>query len=297
MNKISWVNVFSGRGQIKRMKRAGGPLLQQSLYFTKKPKLEGEVGKKHSGTTTFLPARGASTSDNAHLNTSNGPGSFMAKTPDTLALSMAANTSDKRSFNELPGLNVDYYPKFLKSQAGAILKEMEAQVTPLLHKNEVKIMGKLCKIPRKQEAFGDEGLSYNFSGVSVAAKPWIPVLKKFRDILVESLALDFNFVLVNHYKDGHDHIGEHRDDERDLVPGSPIACLSFGQERDFVLKHKDSRGKDAKRKDMKPIQLPLQHGSLLVMCHPTNTDWYHSLPVRKKALHPRISLTFRKLKS
>lgn len=282
------------------MKR-GTSLIQRPLSFTKKPKLGvpplGEVGKKLSGPTALPPAHSTSTSDSADLKTSMTNGSANLIASDPLTQSMVVDTSDKRSFNELPGLNVDYYPKFLRSQAGPILKQMEAQLSPLLHENEVRIMGKLCKIPRRQEAFGDEGLSYSFSGVSVAAKPWIPVLKKARDILAEYLAMDFNFVLVNRYKDGQDHIGEHRDDERDLVPGSPIACLSFGQERDFVLKHKDSRGKDAKRKDIKPMQLPLQHGSLLVMCHPTNTDWYHSLPIRKKALRPRISLTFRNLKS
>lgn len=28
---------------------------------------------------------------------------------------------------------------------------------------------------------------------------------------------------------------------------------------------------------------------------PTNTHWYHSLPVRKKILAPRVNLTFRKI--
>ena len=45
------------------------------------------------------------------------------------------------------------------------------------------------------------------------------------------------------YKDGQDHIGEHRDDERELAPGSPIASVSFGACRDFFFRHKDSRGK------------------------------------------------------
>lgn len=285
------------------MKRAsrGTSLFQRPLAFTKKPKLDvplqGEVRKECSGPTTLPPASHGTSTKNSALNFKSTSMTNGNANPAAPGKSMVADTSDIKSFNELPGLNVDYYPKFLKSQAGPILREMEALLTPLLHQNEVKIMGKLRKIPRRQEAFGDEGLSYNFSGVSVAAKPWMPVLKKARDVLAESLAMDFNFVLVNRYKDGQDHIGEHRDDEKDLVPGSPIACLSFGQERDFVLKHKDSRGKDAKRKDIKPIQLALQHGSLLVMCHPTNTDWYHSLPIRKKALCPRISLTFRKLKS
>ncbi|OWK15051.1 ALKBH2 [Cervus elaphus hippelaphus] len=96
------------------------------------------------------------------------------------------------------------------------------------------------------------------------------------------------------YKDGQDHIGEHRDDERELAPGSPIASVSFGACRDFFFRHKDSRGKHPSRR-LAVVSLQLAHGSLLMMNHPTNTHWYHSLPVRKKVLAPRVNLTFRKI--
>lgn len=96
------------------------------------------------------------------------------------------------------------------------------------------------------------------------------------------------------YKDGRDHIGEHRDDERELAPGSPIASVSFGACRDFFFRHKDSRGRQPSRK-VEAVRLQLAHGSLLMMNHPTNTHWYHSLPVRKKILAPRVNLTFRKI--
>lgn len=41
-------------------------------------------------------------------------------------------------------------------------------------------------------------------------------------------------------------MGEHRDNEPELDPDAPIASVSLGQERTFVLKHKDARksGKD-----------------------------------------------------
>ena len=96
------------------------------------------------------------------------------------------------------------------------------------------------------------------------------------------------------YKGGSHYIGEHRDDERDLTPGHPIASLSLGQKRDFVFKHADSRGKSAKRK-VEPVKIELEHGGLLMIKNPTNTYWYHSLPQRKKLLGARISMTFRKM--
>lgn len=99
---------------------------------------------------------------------------------------------------------------------------------------------------------------------------------------------------MRRYKDGEDHIGEHRDDERELVPRSPIASVSFGACRDFVFRHCNSRGKKATR-HVEPVKLQLAHGSLLLMKYPTNVYWYHSLPPRKRVLAPRINLTFRKV--
>lgn len=198
------------------------------------------------------------------------------------------------------GLNIDYFHcLFGKRDADGIFKLLEKQLMVYLEQSENKVLlyGKTHNIPRKQAAFGDSGLTYTFSGVTINAHSWLPILLSLK-VCVESVLHDetFNFVLVNRYKDGNDHIGEHRDDERDLVPGASIAGLSFGQSRDFVLKHKDSRGKNAKHKDIQPVKINLGHGSLLVMKHPTNCDWYHSVPSRKGAAGVRISLTFRKLR-
>lgn len=100
--------------------------------------------------------------------------------------------------------------------------------------------------------------------------------------------------IVHRYKDGDDHIGEHRDDEKDLEKFSPIASLSLGQARDFIFKHGDARGKKRTR-NIDTVQVCLESGTLLLMNYPTNVYWYHSVPVRKKLHEPRINLTFRKM--
>lgn len=100
--------------------------------------------------------------------------------------------------------------------------------------------------------------------------------------------------LYTRYKDGQDHIGEHRDDEKELAPLCPIASVSLGAPRDFIFRHRDTRGKPIHRQ-IEPVKLELAHGSLLLMNSPTNTFWYHSLPVRKKITLPRINLTFRRI--
>ncbi|KAM7051258.1 DNA oxidative demethylase ALKBH2 isoform 1-T4 [Molossus nigricans] len=193
------------------------------------------------------------------------------------------------------GLDCDYTVLFGKAEADEIFHELEQEVeyfTGALAK--VQVFGKWHSVPRKQATYGDTGLTYTFSGLTLSPKPWIQVLERVRDRVSLVTGQTFNFVLVNRYKDGRDHIGEHRDDERELAPGSPIASVSFGACRDFFFRHKDSRGRNPAR-NVEVVRLQLAHGSLLMMNPPTNSHWYHSLPVRKKILAPRVNLTFRKI--
>ncbi|KAM6155741.1 DNA oxidative demethylase ALKBH2 [Rhynchocyon petersi] len=195
------------------------------------------------------------------------------------------------------GLNCDYTVLFARAEADEIFFELEKEVeyfTGTLAR--VQVFGKWHDVPRKQATYGDAGMTYSFSGLTLSPKPWIPVLERVRDRVSWVTRQTFNFVLVNRYKDGLDHIGEHRDDERELAPGSPIASVSFGACRDFLFRHKDSRGRHRSRR-VEAVRLQLAHGSLLMMNPPTNSHWYHSLPVRKKVLAPRVNLTFRKILS
>ena len=211
------------------------------------------------------------------------------------------NTDIKRVYvNCDNGLNVLYFPYFLPTtSANEVLWQLEKDLVGYYKQspNKVIVCGKEHGIPRQQTAFGDPGLTYSFSGVTIPAHPWIPPVERLKVLVQETLQETFNFVLVNRYKDGRDHMGEHRDDEADLCPKSSIASLSFGQERDFIFRHKDARGSHAHRRDISPVKLQLAHGSLLVMEYPTNTYWYHSLPVRRGAINPRVNLTFRKMKA
>lgn len=101
-------------------------------------------------------------------------------------------------------------------------------------------------------------------------------------------------VCMHRYRNGSDNMGEHRDDEQELDSQTPIASVSLGQHRDFIFRHKDSRGKTAFR-NIDKIKLVLGNGSLLLMNSPTNKYWYHSLPQRKKLPGVRINLTFRQI--
>jgi alpha-ketoglutarate-dependent dioxygenase alkB family protein 2 len=210
-------------------------------------------------------------------------------------ISMVLNNIPKLNWRKITAenLNLDYAIMFTQNEAYKIFNHLENEIV-YERDSKVQVFGKWHNVPRKQASYGEDGLKYKFSGKTVSAQPWTPFLKELRDVLASKVGVSFNFVLVNRYKDGSDHIGEHKDDEHELVSRSPIASLSFGEARDFVFRHQDSRGaKGVKR--IVPVKLNLQSGSILLMNYPTNSYWYHSLPVRKRCLGPRINLTFRQM--
>ncbi|XP_062399626.1 DNA oxidative demethylase ALKBH2 isoform X2 [Sardina pilchardus] len=196
---------------------------------------------------------------------------------------------------EAEGLDCDYCLLIETEEANKLFNALESEIEYFTgDQAKVQVFGKSYNVPRKQATYGDEGLMYSFSGVHLLARPWTPTLENIRDAVTKATGHTFNFVLVNRYKDGLDHMGEHRDDERELDPSCPIASVSLGAARDFVFRHRNSRG-GARRGGPPPVKLELVHGSLLLMNAPTNTNWYHSLPVRKKCQMPRINLTFRRI--
>lgn len=223
------------------------------------------------------------------------------------------------------GLDCDYGQLFRPKEATELFEALERELEYFTGAQaKVQVFGKTYDVPRKQATYGDKGLMYSFSGVHLLARPWTPTLGRIRDAVTTATGQTFNFVLVNRYKDGSDHMGEHRDDERELDPTCPIASVSLGAPRDFIFRHASSRwvaGKSNQGASNKcssrgggtrqcrggagagsvagrgpaPVKLELAHGSLLLMNAPTNTYWYHSLPIRKRCLLPRINLTFRRI--
>lgn len=204
-------------------------------------------------------------------------------------------TNSKLEETSIKGLKVKYGTIFSKSTADYIYKTLEEEIK-YDRQSQVKIFGKTFDIPRKQKAYGDSGLTYTFSNVTVPASNWLPILTELKSTIRGLVNCELNFVLINRYKDGQDYMGEHQDNEKDLDPSAPIVSLSFGQDRDFVFKHKDMKLRKCKDASLKKV-FKLEHGSLLVMEPPTNNCWYHGLPKRSisSCPNPRINLTFRKM--
>lgn len=146
------------------------------------------------------------------------------------------------------------------------------------------ILGRQITTKRKVAWYGDQGYEYTYSNVNRYALPWTLELLELRQRVQQLTGEHFNSCLLNLYHTGEEGMAWHSDDETDLKKNGAIASLSFGAERRFAFKHKQSKEK---------VELYLEHGSLLVMKDTTQSHWLHRLPPTKKVSTARINLTFR----
>ena len=174
---------------------------------------------------------------------------------------------------------------------GAIMSRVEADhyFNSLLNKIEWKndqavIFGKQIVTKRKVAWYADNPFEYTYSNTTKLALPWIDELQQLKTIVEQKANETFNACLLNLYHDGSEGMTWHSDGEKDLKKNAAIGSLSFGAERKFCFKHKQSK---------ESVSLILEHGSLLVMKGLTQTHWLHRLPPTKMISQPRINLTFR----
>jgi len=146
------------------------------------------------------------------------------------------------------------------------------------------IYGKLIITKRKVAWYGDSDFEYKYSNTVKHALPWTKELLELKKILEAKTGETFNSCLLNLYHNGNEGMGWHSDAERVLKKNGAIASLSFGAERKFSFKHKQSK---------ETVSINLEHGSLLVMKGATQSNWLHSLPPTKIKTATRINLTFR----
>jgi alkylated DNA repair dioxygenase AlkB len=150
--------------------------------------------------------------------------------------------------------------------------------------DEVVLFGRKRILSRKVAWMGDAGFTYSYSGTSKTASPLTPALLLIKKRVEQQCAHRFNSCLMNLYHDGSEGMGWHSDDEKTLGRNPVIASVSFGAERVFKLKHRESK---------EIVSVLLENGSLLVMKGATQHHWIHAMPKTKKITTPRINLTFR----
>lgn len=188
------------------------------------------------------------------------------------------------SVNLLPhNGTVNYYGKLMSYQKAT------HYYTQLLNtinwKNDVAIIfGKRIETKRKVAWYGEKEFEYTYSNNTKLALPWTKDLLELKELIEQKTGECFNSCLLNLYHNGSEGMAWHSDGEKDLKKNGAIASLSFGAERKFAFKHKETK---------ETVYRVLEHGSLLVMKDDTQTNWLHRLPPTKKVFKPRINLTFR----
>lgn len=188
----------------------------------------------------------------------------------------------------LPQADVALWPHWLDTgEADALFAELLHAVAWENHR--IRLFGRELDSPRLSCWIGDPGAAYTYSRTRFEPRPWPAALAALRGRIEQACAARFNSVLANLYRDGHDAMGWHSDDEPELGERPVIASLSLGATRRFLLRTRRGRG-DAHR-----LELRLAHGSLLRMGGDTQRRYQHALPRMARVTAPRINLTFRRL--
>ncbi len=177
-----------------------------------------------------------------------------------------------------------FYPEFFSEN---YFDKLNAAIN--WKQDEITLYGKTHNIPRLQAWYGDDGVSYSYSGVELKTEKWIPELLEIKKFIEGELGLEFNSCLCNLYRDGSDYASWHSDDEPELGNDPVIASVSFGQERKIVFKHRTD-------KSIEKIEQNLTSKSLLIMEGRIQHFWKHQLNKTAKRVDQRINLTFRLVK-
>lgn len=178
---------------------------------------------------------------------------------------------------------VHYFSRIMSPEEAKFYLEYLLFQIPWAH-DEAFLFGKLIVTKRKVAWFGDKAFNYTYSNRTKVALSWTPQLLQLKEVVEATCGETFNSCLLNLYHDGSEGMAWHSDGEKDLKKNGAIGSVSFGAERKFSFKHKETG---------KTVSLVLQHGSLLVMKGTTQSHWLHRLPPTKKVTQPRVNLTFR----
>ncbi|XOL42162.1 hypothetical protein KCTC32420_02552 [Aequorivita nionensis] len=186
--------------------------------------------------------------------------------------------------NLLPmGGTVNYFGKIFSDEEAN--RYYEILLNTIDWKNdEAIIFGKRIVTKRKVAWYGNQEFEYTYSKITKKAHLWTPELLLLKKLIEKKTGETFNSCLLNLYHSGEEGMAWHSDGEKDLKKNGAIASVSFGAERKFAFKHKQTK---------ETIALNLEHGSLLIMKGATQTNWLHRLPPTKKVDEARINLTFR----
>ena len=184
---------------------------------------------------------------------------------------------------DLPDADVRLYSQlFSADESRELLAQLRTQIK--WRQETIRLYGKSIPLPRKTAWYGDENMVYTYSGIRVEPAKWTSLLRDIKTRIEEKSGTTFNCVLLNYYRNEHDSVAWHADDEPELGENPIIGSVSFGETRDFQMKHKRTGQRE---------NIALGNGSYLLMSGATQRHWLHQIAKSKRPMDERVNLTFR----
>jgi alkylated DNA repair dioxygenase AlkB len=182
----------------------------------------------------------------------------------------------KKRFTDfgLPGTELRLWEQFFTKNEADHYFGLLRETTPWQQRTR-KMYDKIVLDPRLTAWYGEpNGLE------------WTDELLSIKAMVEQECRVAFNRVLLNYYRDGNDSVAWHSDTLPADGKHHAIASVTFGETRLFKIRHKT-------RKDVGQLNIPLTHGSFLLMGETMQEQYEHHVPKTSRPVGPRINLTFR----
>ncbi|WP_202929017.1 alpha-ketoglutarate-dependent dioxygenase AlkB family protein [Chitinophaga agri] len=175
---------------------------------------------------------------------------------------------------QLPDTELKLWERFFEKKASDDYFKALKAVTPWQQRTR-KMYDKILPDPRLTAFYGGQ------NGLE-----WTPMLLDIKAAVEMACGITFNRVLLNYYRDGNDSVSWHSDNPSSSGQHHAIASVTFGETRLFKVRHKE-------RRDILPLDIPLTHGSFLLMGETMQAYYEHHVPKTSREVGGRINLTFR----
>jgi alkylated DNA repair dioxygenase AlkB len=174
----------------------------------------------------------------------------------------------------LPGADLQLWEQFFAKPESDGYYRLLKETTPWQQRVR-KMYDKTVLDPRLTAFYGGE-----------KGHAWTAELLAIKARVEKECGVVFDRVLLNYYRDGNDSVAWHSDTLAADGKHHPIASVTFGETRVFKVRHRS-------RKDIKPLDIPLTHGSFLLMGASMQDQYEHHVPKTSRKVGARINLTFR----
>jgi alkylated DNA repair dioxygenase AlkB len=176
---------------------------------------------------------------------------------------------------QLPQAELKLWERFFEKKESDLYYQLFLETTPWAQYRR-KMYDKIVADPRLTAWYGGKN-----------GNDWTPELLSIKERVEAACGSTFDGVLLNYYRDGNDSVAWHSDQLPSSGRHQAIASVTFGETRLFKVRHKFN-------KNLKPIEIPLTHGSFLLMGETMQRHYEHHVPKTTRQIGARINLTFRK---